>query len=111
MTTHTRQTLILDDGEYYVVLAAHQVADGAVGFLERRCAVSDETPNGLECLGAFTRANGSGWAARISTAFDPCTGDECRVVAAGVARLDAIAALWHYRRNARIGRQLRPAAR
>jgi len=43
--THTHRTLIPDDGEYYVVLAEHQVADGAVGFLERRCAVSDETPN------------------------------------------------------------------
>ena len=110
MTTHTRQTLILDDGEYYVVLAAHQAADGAVGFLQRRCAVSEDTPNGLECLGAFTPFNSGGWSARISTEFDPRTVEECRVVASGVARLDAIAALWQSRRNAQIGRQRRPAA-
>ena len=111
MTIPSRQTTILDDGDYYVVLAAHQVADCAVGFLERRCSVSDEAPNGRECLGAFTRSDGGGWAARISKEFDPRTGDECHVVAVGVARLDAITALWHSRRNARIARQHRPAAR
>ena len=108
MISQTRQTLILDDGEYYVVLAADQAADCAVGFLERRCAASDETPNGRECLGAFTRAGGGGWAARIATEFDPRTGGECYVVAAGVMRLDAIAALWQSRHNARIGPRHRP---
>jgi hypothetical protein len=111
MISQTRRTLILDDGEYYVVLASHQEANRAVGFLERRCAVSDETPNGRECLGAFTRAGGCGWAARIATEFDPRTGDECHVVAAGVMRLDAIAALWQSRHNARIGPRFRPTAR
>jgi len=109
--TQTRRTLILDDGEYYVVLAEHQLADCAVGFLERRCAVSGDTPNGRECLGAFTRANAGGWTARISTEFDRRTGNECHVVAKGVMRLDAIAALWQSRRNAQIGRSSRPSVR
>lgn len=111
MITPTRQTLILDDGEFFVVLAAHQTPEGAVGFLERRCATRADAPNGHECLGAFTRCDGGGWTARISTEFDQTTGRECEVVAVGVKRLDAIAALWLSRRSARIGRLPRPTAR
>lgn len=106
--TGIRETLILDDGEYFVVLAAHQPAGTAVGFLERRCPVTSEAPNGRECLGAFTHAQGIGWTARISTEFDPSSGCDHQVVAASVARLDAIAALWRARRCARIS--LRPRA-
>ena len=111
MITQARPTLILDDGAYFVVLAAHQAADTAVGFLERRCAVSVDAPNGRECLGAFTRDACGGWTARISSEFDAATGCEHQVVATGVARLDAVAALWQSRRRARIARQPRQAPR
>ena len=111
MTTQTRQDLILDDGEYYVVLKQHHFAEGAVGFLERRCSVSDDTPNGRECIGAFTRCADGSWAARISTVYNPDADSECRVVATGAKRLDAIAALWQYRKSAQIGLQRRPSAR
>ena len=50
MIRQSRQDVILDDGEYYVVLMHHQFPEGAVGFLERRCSVSDATPNGRECV-------------------------------------------------------------
>ena len=108
MTTRLRETLILDDGEYFVVLAAHQPAGAAVGFLERRCAVTSEAPNGRECLGAFTHAQGIGWTARIATEFEPAAGCDHHVVAAAATRLDAIAALWRARRYAQMS--LRPRA-
>jgi hypothetical protein len=111
MSRKAIQTLILDDGQFYVALAAHQAPEGAVGFLERRCPVTSDAPNGHECLGAFTRSEGGGWTARISTEFDPRTRCEYQVLVAGVMRLEAIAALWQARRHARIPRQLRPSTR
>lgn len=111
MTNQNRQSVILDDGEYFVVLAMHQVADGTVGFLERRCAVSGDAPNGHECVGTFTRAANGGWAARLASEFDPATGREYHLVADGVMRLEAIVSLWRSRQLARIAGRSRPTNR
>ena len=103
MTPVVHRNIVLDDGEYYVDLAAGQALDSAVGFLERRCRPTGAAPNGFECLGAFTMASNLTWEARIATAFDISTGRDCKAVAAGVSRLDAIAALWRARRDACFG--------
>lgn len=99
MITQTRNGVLLDDGSYYVVLSSHQAEVSAAGFLVRRCCVGHNTPNGHECLGAFTNSLG-GWTARISAAFDPETHRDFHEVATGVVRMDAIVALWQSRGRA-----------
>ena len=102
MTKLARRTIVLDDGEYFVHLANHQPRDTAVGFLERRCPLSDATPGGAECLGAFTSSADCTWQARIATAGNAPTDPGFRVVATGVSRLDAIVALWRSRLEAEV---------
>jgi len=102
MANQNRQTVILDDGVFFVVLAAHEAEDGAVGFLERRCTVSSRAPNGHECVGTFTRGVNGGWAARLASEFDPATGREYHLIVDGVMRLEAIVSLWQSRQRARI---------
>jgi hypothetical protein len=101
MSNPLGKSVLLDDGEFVVVSAAGDGLRRCAGFLERRCGLSAETPNGLECLGAFVQRTDGAWEARISTPIDAASGTDCKVVAASNDRLDAVVALWQARHQAR----------
>lgn len=89
-------TILLDDGEFYVELNENQDPAQAAGFLHRRCSFGPTTPGGNECLGSFQMKAGA-WSADVNAPLDEDTDSDCMVVATGVSRLDAIAALWQSR--------------
>lgn len=91
--------IILDDGVFYVELNANYEDSEAPGFLHRRCAYGPTTPGGYECLGSFQKQSGA-WSADVNAPLDEDTDSDCIVVASGVSRLDAIAALWQSRSSA-----------
>ena len=86
--------IILDDGVFYVELNVNSEASVAPGFLQRRCARGLTTPGGYECVGSFGKAVDGTWRADVSAPWDEDTDSDCNVLARGVARMDAIAALW-----------------
>jgi len=101
-TTRTGQ-LILDDGEFYVVLNPNHAPDVAAGYLERRCFVTPSTPGGFECIGSFTMQPGGLWEAKISKVYEAADDSDCTVVTHSVDRRDAIVALWKARYEAFVG--------
>lgn len=105
MNTRKSLTLLLDDGVYFVALSNPMSGSESAGLLERRCVVTDLTPNGSECVGTFIRTPAGLWAARLATAFDPATGLDYRQLGVDGSRLDAIASLWGARHSACIARQ------
>ena len=96
----TTDKVILDDGEFCIDLNCNYEASNAPGFLERRCPYSATTPGGFECIGSFDKAVDGTWRADVNAPYDPATDGDCRIVAQGVSRLDAIAALWRERHTA-----------
>ena len=86
--------IILDDGVFYVELNVNAEAVAAPGFLQRRCARGLATPGAYECVGSFGKAVDGTWHADVSSPWDEETGSDCNVLARGVDRMDAIAALW-----------------
>jgi hypothetical protein len=94
---------ILDDGEFYVVLNADQAPETAAGFLQHRCVVSTSTPGGFQCIGAFTQQPDGLWEVKITKVYDHADETDCTVVAQGVARKDAIFALWKAKFDAFLG--------
>ena len=101
-TTQTAQ-VILDDGEFYVVLNPNHTPDVAAGYLERRCLVTPSTPGGFECIGSFTMQPAGAWEAKISKVYSAVDDCDCTVVAQEVDRLAAIVALWKARYEAFVG--------
>jgi hypothetical protein len=99
MNISTGKVFLLDDGSFFVV-GADGGAQGSAGFLERRCAISPETPNGTECLGAFVQRPDGKWEARISTKFDMASRSDCKILSTSSERVDAIVALWRARHEA-----------
>ena len=95
-----KDQVILDDGEFFIDLNCNYEASNAPGFLERRCPYSATTPGGFECIGSFDKAVDGTWRADVNAPYDPATDGDCRIVAQGVSRLDAIAALWRERHTA-----------
>jgi hypothetical protein len=107
--------VVLDDGQFFVELNAQIRADidafdatnvpgvpcAQGGFLLRRCYVSVTSPGGYECIGSFACCDDGRWEASVDAAFDPATGTDSRRVARGASRLDAIAAVWAARHEAR----------
>jgi len=92
--------IVLDDGEFYIELNCNYDAVIAPGFLQRQCAWGLTTPSGFECVGGFSRKADGTWWAEVNASFDEDTGGDCCVVAEGVSRMDAIAALWQRRHDA-----------
>ena len=89
--------IILDDGEYYIVLNCNYPAQNAPGFLQRRCSIGPTTPGGYECLGSFDNMPNGTWKTDVTAPYDAETDGDCRVVAIGVSRMEAINALWKAR--------------
>ena len=100
MTVHLqRQNVILEDGEFLVVLHDGHRTELSAMFLERRCGVSPETPRGLECVGACVPTPGGLWEARIAVRTCAAYPEGVRIVVSGAARLDALVSLWRARRE------------
>jgi hypothetical protein len=100
---HAHETLgevLLDDGQFLVVLDVNQSADMANGYLKRRCFVGPSTPEGTACVGNFVQEPSGRWCATINAPYDLRSDSDCTVVATGAARLDAIIDLWHARHDA-----------
>jgi hypothetical protein len=70
-----------------------------------RCPRSDAAPRGAECVGAFFGGPEGTWSARIAGAADVRPEIEYDTIVAGAKRLDAIAALWLARHDARLAQQ------
>jgi hypothetical protein len=100
MKTLTQPELLLDDGNYYIVLNPHQAASTAAGFLQRRCSVGSATPGGFECVGSFAIETDGRWAAHIAKDCGAVDDSSSTAVTTGVDRLEAIIALWQARRLA-----------
>lgn len=97
----TDRLIVLDDGEYYVELAASGEPGPLVhGFLKRRCYCSVTSPEGYECIGGFERDAHGHWLALIDAANDPYTGNVTRPLGRYPDRPAAVAALWNARRRA-----------
>lgn len=96
---HQEQRL-LDDGEFYIELNCNVDPSAAPGFLHRRCGYGATTPGGYECVGSFQERVDGTWSADVNAPLDQATDSDCLVLAAGVSRLAAIAALWQGRRSA-----------
>lgn len=92
--------IIIDDGRYYIDLNCNYEAPDAPGFLALRCPRGLTTPGGFDCLGSFDKKPDGTWQASIHTLLDEETDSDARTVAAGVSRMDAIAALWKHRESA-----------
>ena len=92
--------IILDDGEFFIDVNANYVAKDAPGFLERRCAYSETTPGGFECVGGFDKVLDGTWKADVNAPYDPERDSDCRRVTEGVSRMDAIVSLWRARHSA-----------
>lgn len=97
--------IILDDGKFFMSLNVNYEASIAPGFLSRRCALGPGTPGGYECVGSFQKSTDETWSANINAHCDPETDGDSEVVAKGVTRLDAIAALWTARTQAILSHQ------
>lgn len=93
-------SIVLDDGSIYVDLNANYEASKAPGFLMCRCDFGPTRPEGVECIGSFGKSTDGTWNARINALYDPLLDSDCRVVASGASRMDAIAALWTARHDA-----------
>ena len=89
--------IILDDGKYFIELNPDHSLENAPGVLLRRCAL---TPSSHECIGSFDRRLDGQWKAGVTVPYDAEMENDCHILAAGVARLDAIVALWSGRRMA-----------
>lgn len=92
--------IILDDGSFYVELNANSEPSQAPGFLQRRCAHSQTTPGGYECVGSFQRRADGQWSADVNAAYDPATDGDCLSLGLFKNRMDAITALWQRRHEA-----------
>ena len=92
--------IILVDGQYFVELNSNYPLKDAPGVLLRRSSRSDTTPGGHECIGSFDKRLDGQWNADVNAPYDAEMDSDCHVLAAGVARLDAIVALWTGRRMA-----------
>lgn len=95
-TGNLNPLIIQDDGEFYLELNENYPAAKAPGFLKRRC------PNTKECtdvLGGF-EPEGQAWSCDINASLDEDTGSDVKVLAKGVARIDAIVMLWKHRTQA-----------
>ena len=97
--------IILDDGTFYIDLNVNYKSHEAPGFLSRRCALRPTTPGGYECVGSFQKSADGAWGANINAHYDSNTDSDCKVVAEGVTRMDAIAALWLARKQALLSHQ------
>jgi hypothetical protein len=95
-----KDLVLLDDGEFYIELNCNHDAVIAPGFLERRCERGLTTPEGFECVGGFSKRPDGSWRADINAPWDEESDSDCRVVADGVERMNAIAALWQRRHEA-----------
>ena len=104
----SRRTILLDDGEFLIAEVERESPRFQSVFLERRCAITEATPRGRECIGTGFVGAGGTWSARVATAFDVRAGTDAQTVATGVDRLDAIVALWHARRRASLTEPGRP---
>ncbi len=96
---HPEQRL-LDDGEFYIELNCNSEPSVAPGFLHRRCGYGATTPSGYECIGSFQKRVDGTWSADVNAPLDQETDSDCLVLATGVSRMDAIAALWQGRKLA-----------
>ena len=102
----TPDEIILDDGVFFIDLNCNYEVSSAPGFLERRCAYGPKTPGGFECIGSFDKALDGTWTADVNAPYDPVTDGDCRKVATGASRMDAIAALWRERHSALINNRV-----
>lgn len=91
---------ILDDGEFYIELNSNCNPTAAPGFLQRRCTAGPTIPGGYECLGSFQKRPDGAWAADINAPWNRETDSDCTLLVTGVARMDAIGALWSGRHRA-----------
>jgi hypothetical protein len=86
-------SIILDDGTFYVQLNETHEHRSAPGFLLKRCNHSITSPGGFECIGSFDLVNGR-WMACLNGVFDIDGEKEGRHLGSFKGRLDAIHALW-----------------
>ena len=93
-------TIVLDDGEFYIELNGNYEAAVAPGFLQRRCLQGLTTPSGFECIGSFDKSSQGKWRADVNAPYDPTSESDVLVLAMDVERMDAISVLWHGRHQA-----------
>lgn len=95
-----KETILIDDGTYYIALDSKFPEATAPGFLKKRCASTAQAPAGCECIGTFSLGTNDNWESEISTGFDPVSGQDARNLGAAVSRISAIANLWQARHQA-----------
>jgi hypothetical protein len=93
------EIVVLDDGVFSIVTAAHADPSSSIGFLYRRCYRGVTTPDGVECVGSYTWDRG-GWQARIDAPYDSMTDEDMRTVCWYEDRVAAIVCLWGFRHMA-----------
>jgi hypothetical protein len=91
------ETVLLDDGVFYIQTSAAAQPARAAGFLHRRCYYGVTSPGGFECIGSFTTDSEGRWQARIDAPYDSLADDDTRPVGLYVDRFDAIVCLWRHR--------------
>ncbi|MFZ7311751.1 MULTISPECIES: hypothetical protein [Comamonas] len=97
--------VVLDDGTYFVALNTNYELQKAPGFLYKRCARTEDTPQGWECVGGFDTAwkpvnDGKNWRADVDAIYDEETDSDVTIVANNTTRMEAIALLWQHRHTA-----------
>jgi hypothetical protein len=94
------RNVLLDDGQFLVVLHEGHRAELSAVFLERRSRWIPETPQGLECVGACIPRPDGLWETRIAIADSAECTDGHRIVASGLGWSDALVRLWQARQEA-----------
>lgn len=91
------ETVLLDDGVFYIQTVAAARSAAAAGFLHRRCYYGVTAPGGFESIGHFTTDEAGRWQARIDAPYDSLADDDTRPIGLYVDRVDAIVCLWRLR--------------
>ena len=88
---------VLNDGEWYIALGEGHTLGDAPGYLHVHASANGGF---ADCVGTFERERAGSGRARIFVSFDEETNSDSQLVATGVARMDAIVALWKSRHQA-----------
>lgn len=93
----TTGTLLLDDGEYLLLLKHRGPLAAGLGYLFRRCRVSEAAPEGLECVGGYDLQLFERWSASITVPYDAAIDSDCLCLGCFNDPLTAICTLWRQR--------------